>query len=303
MPTAPTLRDWTGLMALGLIWGASFLGIAVALEGATPFWIATIRIGIGGFVLGLIAMVMRLRLPRDRRVWVFAVAMGVFSNAAPFTLLGFAQQHVTSGFAGITMAAIPLFTIGFAHFLVPGEQLTRNKVAGFLLGLLGVAVLIGPGVLGASGSELEAWARLACLAACISYATGAILTRRCPPVHAVSFGIIALGSAALMLLPLALILEGAPVWPGTRPALALLYLGLLPTGLATLLIVMIIRSAGPSFLTQVNYQVPLWSVLLGVFVLAEDLPGSFLLALGIIMAGLALTRRRARPVSMGAASG
>jgi drug/metabolite transporter (DMT)-like permease len=72
--------------------------------------------------------------------------------------------------------------------------------------------------------------------------------------------------------------------------MAVVFLGLFPTGLATLLIVMVIRGAGPSFLSQVNYHVPVWSVLLGVLVLSETLPPSFLAALGLILSGLLVSR-------------
>jgi drug/metabolite transporter (DMT)-like permease len=288
--THPTPRDWIALVALGLIWGASFLGVAIALEGFGPFWVAAVRIVIGAVTLGLVALWRGIPLPRDRRIWLFAGAMGVFSNALPFSLLSWSQQYVTSGFAGITMAAIPLMVLGLAHFLVPGERFTLAKGAGFALGLVGVGVLIGPGVFGRTGADLEGLARLGCLASCLSYAIGSMVTRRCPPVDAVSFGIIALGVASVIMVPLALVVDGAPSLPEWRPFLAVLYLGLFPTGLATLLIVVVIRGAGPSFLSQVNYHVPVWSVILGVVVLSEALPPSFLAALGMILGGLLVTR-------------
>ena len=196
MPTAPTLGNWIGLYALGLIWGASFLGVALALDGFGPISIAAGRIALGAVTLAAVALVARIPLPRDPVIWGFTAAMAVLSNALPFFLLSWSQQHVTSGFAGITMAAIPLFVIGLAHVFVPGERLTRAKAVGFATGLVGVAVLIGPGVLTTTGSALESVARLGCLGASLSYALGAIVTRRCPQVHPVAFGVMALGIAA-----------------------------------------------------------------------------------------------------------
>ncbi|MCW1934470.1 EamA family transporter [Pararhodobacter zhoushanensis] len=88
--------------------------------------------------------------------------------------------------------------------------------------------------------------------------------------------------------------------PPLRSTLALVYLGLMPTALATLIMVHVIRSAGPTFLTQTNYQVPVWSVLFGVLILSEPLPPQFLAALGLILTGLAVSRvswrRRRAPV-------
>lgn len=292
MPTQPTLGNWIGLIALGLIWGASFLGVAVALEGVSPVWIATARIIIGALTLSAIAWGMGVRLTLSPPVLAFAAGMAILSNALPFYLLSWSQQHVTSGFAGITMAAIPLFVLGLAHVFVQGERLTRPKALGFALGLVGVAVLIGPGILARSGSDFESLARFGCLAAALCYALGSIVTRRCPEVHPVAFGMMALWIASAVMLPVALVTEGVPPLPETRTMLAVLYLGLLPTGYATLLLVGIIRTAGPSFLSQVNYHVPVWSVLLGALVLGEEVPGRFVLALAIILAGLMLARRK-----------
>ncbi|MBN2760400.1 MAG: DMT family transporter [Rhodobacteraceae bacterium] len=292
MPTTPTLGNWIALYALGLIWGASFLGVAFALEGFGPISIAAARIALGAVTLGAVALIARIPLPRDPVIWAFTAGMAVLSNALPFYLLSWSQQHVTSGFAGITMAAIPLFVIGLAHIFVPGERLTKPKAMGFTAGLVGVAVLIGPGVLNSSGSALENLARVGCLCASLSYALGAIITRRCPDVHPVAFGVLALGIASLVMVPLALALEGVPDSASPQAIGALVYLGFFPTGLATLLLVGIIRSAGPSFLSQVNYHVPVWSVILGVVVLSEDLPGRFILALAIIIGGLVYSRRK-----------
>ncbi|SUZ33366.1 putative inner membrane transporter YedA [Roseibaca ekhonensis] len=292
MPTAPTLGNWIGLCALGLIWGASFLGVALALDGFGPVSIAAGRIALGAVTLAAVALIARIPLPRDPRIWTFTAAMAILSNALPFFLLSWSQQHVTSGFAGITMAAIPLFVIGLAHVFVQGERLSVQKAIGFATGLVGVAVLIGPGVLTTTGSALESVARLGCLGASLSYALGAIVTRRCPPVHPVAFGVLALGIASVVMVPLAVAVEGLPPAPPLHAWGALVYLGLLPTGLATLILVGIIRSAGPSFLSQVNYHVPVWSVILGVVVLSEELPGRFILALAIIIGGLMVSRRK-----------
>lgn len=296
-PSAPTLSNWLSVFALGVIWGASFMSVTVALEGHGPFTIAAGRIALAAVALVLVARLLGHRLPRfageGRVVWLFATGMGFFSNALPFFLLGWAQQHVASGFAGITMAVVPLFTLVLAHYFVPGDRLTGRKVAGFVLGLAGVVMLIGPGALTSGGAELEDIARIICILAAASYSTGSILTRRCPPVSLVAFSAMALLAATAMIVPVALLVEGVPQPGAALPLLAIVYLGLGPTALATLLLVQVIRTAGPSFLTQTNYHVPVWSVIFGAAFLSEALPAQFLLALGLILGGLALSRARA----------
>ncbi|MCL4675415.1 MAG: EamA family transporter, partial [Pararhodobacter sp.] len=205
----------------------------------------------------------RLRLPSwrsQRQVWMHAIAMGLLSNAVPFTLLAWAQQHVTSGFAGVSMAMVPLFTLVLAHFLLPGERLTVRRMAGFALGLVGVVLLIGTESLATGGARLESTARVVCVMATLSYAAGAIVTRRCPPVDPIAFSTLALLAGTVMILPVALLVDGLPQAMPSRLSMAsLVYLGLLPTALATLILVHVIRTAGPTFLTQTNYHVPIWS--------------------------------------------
>jgi len=299
-PGTATLTDWLLVAALGVIWGASFMAVTVALDGYGPLTVAACRITLAAVALWGVARLTghglpKLAAPQGTRIWVFACAMALFSNALPFFLLAWGQQHVTSGFAGITMAAVPLFVLGLAHVFVPGEALTPTRVAGFGLGLVGVVLLIGVDALSRSGAQLENIARLACVAAAACYAIGSIVTRRAPPVSLVSFSAAALAAAAVMIVPVALIFEGLPAGPQTSalPSLALLYLGLGPTALATLILVRVIRNAGPGFLSQVNYHVPVWSVIFGVTLLGEALPPQFVVALAVILAGLALSRARA----------
>ena len=303
-PSRPTPANWLTVIALGVIWGASFMSVTVALQGFGPLAIAAIRITLAAVALWLLAWALGQALPSPRQaegrhIWAFALGMGFFSNALPFFLLAWAQQHVSSGFAGITMALVPLFTLVLAHHLLTGERMTTVKLAGLALGLVGVVVLIGPGALQLGSGLLEPVAQLTCVAAAFCYSIGSILTRRCPPVNLITFSAAALIAAAVMILPVALIAEGLPrEAPPLAALLAVIYLGLGPTALATLLLVQVIRTAGSTFLTQTNYHVPVWSVIFGTVFLHEALPGQFLLALGLILAGLALsraTRLRLRP--------
>jgi drug/metabolite transporter (DMT)-like permease len=300
---APSPLAWLFLVLLGLTWGASFLGVALALEGFGPLAIAASRIAIAAAILTGLAFATGAGLPpagtpRGRRIWLHCVGMGLFSNALPFALLAWAQQRVSSGFAGISMAVVPLLVLPLAHVFVPGERMTLRKVVGFAVGFAGVVVLIGP-LDDAGGTGV---ARLACVAASCSYAIGAIITRLAPPGPYLGFGAGGLIVAAALILPPALILEG---WPDAPPAAAVagvLYLGIFPTALATMMLVYVIQSAGPSFLSLVNYQVPVWAVILGLAFLGEELPPQFLGALALILAGLAISQFGWRRKSAGASS-
>ncbi len=296
---APSPLAWLLLGLLGLIWGGSFLGVAFALRGFGPLSIAAGRIGIAAVILVALVVATGTGLPpigtaRGRRIWLHCCGMGFFSNALPFALLSWAQERVTSGFAGISMAVVPLLVLPLAHVFVPGERMTWAKVAGFAVGFAGVAVLIGPVAGGAEGAGL---ARLACIAASCSYAIGAIITRMAPPGPFLAFGAGGLLVAAALIVPPALVLEGLPAAPPLPAVLGVLYLGIFPTAVATVMLVFVVQSAGPSFMSLVNYQVPVWAVILGLVFLGEALPPQFLGALALILAGLALSqsgRKRSR---------
>jgi len=291
--TAPqiTPKSWLMIAILGLTWGATFLAIEVALRGITPFWLAAGRIA---FAAALMTLVWALRGGRlytspARDPWgLFFV--GLLSSALPFTLLSWGQQYVTSGFAGVSMAAVALIVLPLAHFLVPGEAMTLRKSAGFAIGFIGVVVLIGGQAFESSGARLEAWGRLATLGTASCYAVSSILLRRLPPVDPIGLATVLLLIGAALVLPLAWIVEGPPPMPPADTLFWIAGLGLIPTAAANILRVIVVRSAGPVFMSLVNYQVPIWSVLLGAGFLGEALPASLLWAMVLILAGVALSQ-------------
>lgn len=287
--------NWLRIAALGLIWGASFMAISLALRGVGPLSVVAARLCLGAALLVSLSFATGHGLPPVSgrpagRIWAFVLAIALFSNVVPFALLSWGQLVVASGFAGVTMAVVPLIVLPLAHLLVPGERMTPRRLIGLCLGTAGVVVLIGPGAFASSGNDLELLARLACVGAAACYALGSILTRLCPAVDLMALAAAVLMVAALILTPYALYAEGLPAAMPPTSVLALVYLGLLPTGVAQILLVRVIRDAGPVFMSLVNYQVPVWSVILGVVLLAEPLPPSLILAMALILSGVALSQ-------------
>lgn len=263
--------------------------VAIALEGYGPLTVACARTTLGAVALLLLMQVLRRPLPRfTPQMRGYLVAIGLFNTAVPFALLSWGQQYVPSAFAGISMAALPLFVLPLAHFFTD-EKLQLRSILGVGLGFVGATVLIGPGVL-RIGTGLEPLGQIACICAAISYAISSIMTRRCPPIDPITLTALLLTVGSIALIPAMLIFEGVPPVGALRPTLAILFLGFVPTALAALIRVATIRSAGAVFMTLVNYQVPLWSMLFGVLVLNEVLPLRFFAALGLILFGLAISQ-------------
>ncbi len=289
MTDTPTSRDWGGVISLGLIWGATFMVVSIALEGYGPVTVATARTTLGAVALLCVMAATGRSLPRrEGRLWAYIALIGLLSTALPFVLLSWGQQYVPSAFAGLSMAAIPLMVLPLAHFF-SDEPLNLRKFIGVSLGFSGALVLIGPG-LAQLGQGAEPLAQLACIAAALCYSVASVFTRRCPPVDPVTLAALTLVVGSVTLLPIILITEGVPGWAGPRSGWAIIVLGLVPTALATLLRVSIIRSAGSVFMTLVNYQVPIWSMVFGAWVLSEALPLRFFIALAMILTGLAISQ-------------
>ncbi|MEM7491646.1 MAG: DMT family transporter [Pseudomonadota bacterium] len=287
----PTPANWASILALGLIWGGTFMVVAIALRGYGPVTVACARTTLGA--LALLSLVVLLRRPPPAAtptLAAFVAAVGLLTSALPFLLLAWGQQHVPSAFAGLSMAVLPLFVLPLAHVFVPGDRLTWRKSGGFALGLVGALVLLGPGILAAGDGDLSALGRLSCIGATLCYAFGSILTRRCPPIDGMWLSALSLVVGAVLLVPAMLATEGVPGAAPPGILAAIVFLGLVPTAFAALLRVQVIRSAGPSFMTLVNYQVPVWAMLFGALVLGEALPGRFFLALALIALGLAVSQ-------------
>lgn len=288
-----TWVSWAMVSTLGLTWGATFLVTEVALQGITPFWLAAFRIV---FAAALMVPIWRWRgqalfSARPSPATMTAVlAIGAFSTAIPFMLLAWGQQYVTGGFAGVSMASVALIVLPLAHFLVPGERLTWRRTLGFSIGFVGVSVLIGGQAFESSGAALETAGRIACVAAACCYGISSVLMRRLPAIDPIGLSTVLLLIAAAITVPLAWINEGMPPLPDTGTLLVIGFLGLVPTAAANLLRVMVIRSAGPVFMSLTNYQVPVWSVLMGALILNEPLPPSLLLAMVLILAGVGLSQ-------------
>lgn len=263
--------------------------VSIALRGYGPFTVACARTALGAVALLGLMMVTGRAFPRlSGRPLMLMIVIGTLNTALPFSLLSWGQQYVPSAFAGISMAALPLFVLPLAHFF-SDEPMSARKLLGVVLGFTGAVVLIGPGVL-RIGEGLEPLGQLACIVAAFSYAVSSILTRNFPPIDPIALAAWTLVVGSVCLIPLMLVVEGVPVWADTQTGLAILFLGFFPTALAALLRVVVIRSAGSVFMTLVNYQVPLWSMVFGAWILSEVLPFRFFAALALIMIGLAISQ-------------
>ena len=294
-PDAPGALNWVLIASLGVIWGGAFMGMSIALDGYGPFSVAAWRTVIAAVILIALGQTIGQGLGRirDARAWGFIAVLGVVNVAAPFGLLAWGLQHIPSAFAGVAMGAVPLMVLPLVALFSPEEGIGPRRIAGIVLGFLGLVLLIGEGAFDGTGQPIELAGRIACMSAAACYGVASVLTRRAPPMPPIAFATGMICAGAVLLVPLALALEGWPRDPGLNPTLGLLYVAILPTALASFIRVRVITTAGSLFMSLTSYMVPVWAVIFGVTLMGEDLPTQLFFALALILGGIALSQSRA----------
>ena len=292
-----TGRLWLLILLMSALWGGGFMFIKFALTGFAPFSVVAGRVGVAALALGLIVAVGRQRLPRQAKVWRAFFIMGALNNLIPWMMVAWAQTQIPSSMAAILNAPTPLLTAVMAHLLTDDEKLTRQRFTGVLAGMLGVALVVGPGVL--SGMDSAVLAQVTCLSATVSYAASAVYGRvfRSMDVTPV---VAAFGQqlmVAVVIVPLALIVDQpwARPAPGAGAVAAVLALGVIATALPYIIFYRVLAEAGATNLMLVNLLIPGWAVALGAMVLGERLPPTAFLGMAMVGLGLAVIDGRLFP--------
>jgi drug/metabolite transporter (DMT)-like permease len=298
------LKEWGAFSLLALIWGTSFLWIKIAVAEVGPFMLVTFRLLFG--LAGLLAVMywQKQAFPRQRRVLLAYLVMGVINTAVPFTLISWGETKIDSSLASILNGTVPLFTIAIAHFWLHDEKITLPRIAGLILGFIGVVVLVSQDIR-PEGLHGNVWGQLAVIAASISYATAITFSRRHlrnqPPV--VQSTMILLIADAIMWLVTPVVERPfhLPALPVTWLAIA--WLGLLGSCLAYLLFFYLINAWGPTRASLVTYTFPVIGLVLGLLFLGEQ--PNWYLGLGalLIVAGIVVVNLKAKAQSARATSG
>jgi drug/metabolite transporter (DMT)-like permease len=283
-----TRGDWALLATLSALWGGSFFFNSVAGRALPPFTLVSLRVGLGALILLSLLRLTKQALPGHWRVWRVLFGMGLINNVIPFSLIVWGQQQVPSGLAAVLNATTPFWTALVVHFLTRDEKLTATKLVGIAIGVLGVAVLIGPSVFLDFGSH--GLGEFAILLATLSYGFSGALGRHLPrlgvaPMTAATGQMIA---ATTMMLPLALVFDrpwtlpmpGWPVWG------AILGLAALSTALGYWIFFRLLARAGATNTSLVTLLVPVSAILLGTLVLGETLAPKHFAGMALIGAGL-----------------
>lgn len=289
LPRPMSGQDWTILLFLSFLWGASFLFIEIAVETVPPLTFVLIRVAIAAAALWLYLLARGQKLPLPPGALMAFLVIALLNNVLPFILFAWAQKTITAGLGSILNAMTPIWGVIVAHLWTRDERMTPAKVVGVLLGFGGVSVLIGVDLLGEIGTRV--WAQLACLAATLCYALAGVYGRRFStmgiPPAAVSTG--QFTAAALIMLPLVLLFEplSQTAAPPAEAWAAMVALALFCTSFAYILYFRLIASAGATNALLVTFLIPISAILLGALFLGEMLEPRHFAGMALIGLGLA----------------
>lgn len=283
-------RAWAAFAALGVIWGVPYFFIKLAVQELSPAVVAWSRVMLATAVMLPLAW-RRGALSGLRAHLGAIVAFAIVEFAVPFAAISLGERWIDSSTAGILIASVPLTVTLISRYFGLHEPLDRWRLAGLVLGLLGVIALLG---LDAVSWPLG-WAGVGCmLLATVGYAVGPLIIQR-HLGHLDSMGPIALSlliSSAVLLLPALATLPAR--LPSTTAVLSIVVLGVLCTALAMLLMFYLVNHAGPARATVITYINPVVATLLGVWLLQERLGLGSVAALALILFGSWLATRSGR---------
>jgi drug/metabolite transporter (DMT)-like permease len=282
------------LLALAAFWGTNFVFVKLAVAAVPPATFVAARLVIGALVLVAVVRSLGYTFPPPGPAWAPYVVLALVGNCLPFWVISWGQQHIDSALAGILMGVVPLLTLLLAHRFAPGERMTPQRAGGFLLGFLGVVVLIGPAALsGLGGTPLTVIAQGSVLCGAACYSANSVIARVKVRGDLMVASAATVAIAALISIPVALVLDRP--WrldPGWSASAVILWIGVGPTAIATFIYFALIRSAGPTFMSMMNYLVPLIALGTGIALLGEQPDANAYAGLVLILAGIGISQLR-----------
>lgn len=264
-------KSWVpAYVALGIVWGCSFIFIELGLKFLTPVGVTFTRCALGAITLLIISKVLKVKLLTDKKIWQKLWVVAMLLNVIPGVLFAYAQQYVTSIFAGIINATTPLMTLIFMLLIFRQEKLRREQIFGLLIGAIGVMTVLG--IWRELGDNqvrgvIALLAAVSCYGMSYPYSTKNLMPLKLAPVALATGQLI---MATITLLPFFLItgLSGAP-YLGESVA-AMFALGIFGSGFAYIWNFSVTAKAGSAIASTVTYITPVVAVILGWLYLGEE---------------------------------
>lgn len=279
------LKEWAYLLTLSILWGGSFFFIEVCLQSMPPISIAGGRLILAAICLHAFRLIARRSFPRDPKILLRFLILGLLNNAIPFSLLIWGQTFVTGGMASLLIASTPFFTIIIAHSFTSDEKVTLIKFLGILIGLGGVAMIMG-----VQDADNQLIGKLAVIVTAILYGCGGVYARTLKKyeLDPLTTATGQITFAALAMIPVIILIDrpwDLPM-PTAISCTSLILMSILTTAVAYIIYFRILASSGATNVLLVTFLNPVSALLLGAIFLGEYISISQIMGILIIGVGL-----------------
>jgi drug/metabolite transporter (DMT)-like permease len=292
MTHTATRSDWLIFLALGFMWGSSYLFIKLAVDSFGTFTLISLRLLIGGALLWVVLRLSGVPLPHERRAYGHLLVMAVINISIPFVLITWAEQSVDSALAAILNSTVPLMVIVLAPIFLHDEPIRINGLAGLAIGFAGVVLIVSPELAAATGTVPG---QIALLGSSLSYGIGNVYARRnvrglhpmIPAVFQVTFALLIVGT-------LALVVERPweTAHPDAEALFSVVWLGILGSGFAYLAYFRLLSRLGATRTSLVAYLLPVVGIVLGFLVRHEPINATLIAGTALVIGGVALVNGR-----------
>ena len=282
----PLAVEYLLLLVVATLWAGSYVWVKIGLQSIPPLTLMSARIGIAALFLMAVLRLRGMPLPDLRQTWRKYTVQGLLATVLPFSLVAWGQQWVDAGPTAILNSVSPVFAFLITWLVTRHEPATWLKLVGVMMGLFGVAVVIGPDSVGGIGAQLLP--QFAIVLSSLCYALGAINSRHFRDQDPVVSAAGALMAAAVIIIPVALLLERPwTVSPTASGLMAAATLGIFSTGVGYILYFRLVRTLGTIGVTAQSYLRAPVGVLLAALMLGEGVTLAMLAGMALVVIGVA----------------
>ena len=283
------LTDYILLTILSLIWASAFFNIKIATESFGPITISLLRVFFGSLPVLLICFYKKIVIEAFSKDWHWFMLIGFINLVVPFFLISYGVKSVQSNLAAILMSTTPLSSTILGHYYTKNEKFNLKKTLGILIGFAGIIYLFSDNILIDENNFISA---LLILLGSTCYVIGGVLTLKISKKKNENVTGSILIWAIIILIPLTLIFEKPwNITPSIESTISVIYLGIVPTGIAWLLRFRILKKNGLIFQSQVSYLIPIFGIMLGYIFLKELITYKVLVSLLAVVIGIYFVRR------------
>ena len=283
------LTDYVLLTILSLIWASAFFNIKIATESFGPITISLLRVFFGSIPVLIICFYKKIVIEAFSKDWYWFLLIGFINLVVPFFLISYGVKSVQSNLAAILMSTTPLSSTILGHYYTKNEKFNLKKTLGILIGFAGIIYLFSDNILIDENNFISA---LLILLGSTCYVIGGVLTLKISKKKNENVTGSILIWAIIILIPLTLIFEKPwNITPSIESTISVIYLGIVPTGIAWLLRFRILKKNGLIFQSQVSYLIPIFGIMLGYIFLKELITYKVLVSLLAVVVGIYFVRR------------